>query len=168
MEKVRLLLIAVALLLTAQLKAQVEKHQAIYLMQFAKNIGWPPEDDGKDLIVTVIGDADLAEALKPVSGKRIGNRKIVVNKSQSTSLSSHSDIIYLGQSKSSSLSTLATSQSGQKSLIVSSGSGNCARGACITLVQVGNKLSFEISESNIKKRGLGVSPKLLGLGKSVD
>lgn len=149
--------------------AQMAQFQALYIYNFAKNIGWPAEDASKELVITVIGDGDLASELNKLSAtKAIGSRKVVVKESATTSGLQKSDIIVLGESKSGQIGALMSAQEGNKNLIVSGKKGQCANGAGISFLSEGGKLKFEISEKNISKRGIQVSKKLLDLGTKVD
>ena len=150
-------------------RAQMAQFQALYIYSFAKNIGWPSADGTKDLVITVIGDNALASELgKLAASKAIGSRKVVVKESATTSGIQKSDIICLGESKSSQISSLINAQEGNHNLIVSCKSGLCAQGAGISFLNESGKLKYEISNRNISKRGLQVSQKLLQLGTEVD
>lgn len=154
-----------AVLCSAFASAQMAKFQALYLYKFAQNTSWPPEDDGKVLTITVVGDNSLATELKNVvKNKTVGNRSIKVLEAPTASGLAKSDIIFLGETKSSSISSLVHAQSGNKVLIVSGAKGLCANGAGISLCPDGK---FEIHEGNIGKFGLKVAPKLVALGRQV-
>ena len=149
--------------------AQMAQFQALYIYNFAKNIGWPADDSNKDLVITVIGDNDLAAELNKLSAtKSIGSRKVVVKESATPNGIQKSDIVFLGESKSGQIGALMSAQSGNKNLIVSGKRGQCSQGAGISFLSEGGKLKFEISNKNISKRGLQVSQKLLQLGTEVD
>ncbi|MCQ2228737.1 MAG: YfiR family protein [Bacteroidales bacterium] len=161
--------ICIMLLLCGVCKAQMAQFQALYIYNFAKNIGWPSEDGSKDLVITVVGDNDLAAELNKLAAtKSIGSRKVVVKESATTNGIQKSDIVFLGESKSSQIASLITAQEGNKNLIVSGKNGQCGQGAGIAFLSEGGKLKFEISNKNISKRGLQVSQKLLQLGTEVD
>lgn len=164
----KILLIGLMLLAAVAAEAQIAKFQALYLLQFAKNTSWPQEDNGKPFVITVVGDNALASELKKIaSNKSVGNRKVSVVDAVSASGLTKSDIIYLGESKSSQMSSLVSAQSGNKVLIVGAEKGLCANGAGITFVPEGGKLLFEINESNISRNGLKVAPKMVQLGRQV-
>ncbi|MCQ2228579.1 MAG: YfiR family protein [Bacteroidales bacterium] len=167
MKKSILTLLLVLFAMSA--KAQMAQFQALYIYNFAKNIGWPSEDASKELVITIIGDNDLAAELnKLAASKAIGSRKVVVKESATANGLQKSDIICLGDAKSSQISSLLAAQEGNKNLIVCGKKGLCAQGAGISFVSEGGKLKFEISNKNISKRGLQVSQKLLQLGTEVD
>ena len=164
----KILLIGLMLFAAVAAEAQIAKFQALYLLQFAKNTSWPQEDNGKPFVITVVGDNALASELKKIaSNKSVGNRKVILVDAVSASGLTKSDIIYLGESKSSQMSSLVSAQSGNKVLIVGAEKGLCANGAGITFVPEGGKLLFEINEANISRNGLKVAPKMVQLGRQV-
>jgi len=165
----KFLIVAMMIATCGLCKAQMAQFQALYLYNFAKNIGWPTEDGSKDLVITVIGDNDLAAELNKLAAtKSIGSRKVVVKESATTSGIQKSDIVYLGEAKSGQIGSLISTQEGNKNLIVSGKKGQCGQGAGISFLSESGKLKFEISNKNISRRGLQVSQKLLQLGTEVD
>lgn len=164
-----LVIVGLVLTVSSFAKAQMAQFQALYIYNFAKNINWPAEDAQKELVVTVIGDNELVgELSKLAQTKKIGARKVVVKESATVNGLAKSDIIYLGESKSSNIATLVSNQKGNKTLIVSGKKGHCASGAGVSFVMNGAKLGFEISNNNISTAGLQVSKKLLDLGTEVN
>jgi hypothetical protein len=164
----KVLLTGILIAVCSLASAQIAKFQALYIYNFAKNIGWPAEDTSRDLVITVVGDNDLSSELSDLAKtKGVGTRKVVVKSAATAAGLPKSDIIYLGESKGGLIGQLVSAQSGNKTLIVSGRKGHCANGAGISFVSTGGKLGFEISEKNISKTGLKVSQKLLSLGSEV-
>lgn len=150
--------------------AQVAKVEALYLFQFAKNIGWPAVDADKDFVIAVLDDGEVAAELKSIAeNKKVGNRKVEVREVASLQNTRDANILYVASSRRGLLASAASSASRRKMLLVSGGSGECANGASISFVKNhDSKMGFEISERNIKRSGQSVTPKLLNLGKVVD
>ncbi|MCR5697278.1 MAG: YfiR family protein [Marinilabiliaceae bacterium] len=149
-------------------QAQMAKFQALYILQFAKNTSWPSDDNSKPFVITVVGDNALASELKSIANtKTIGVRKITVTESATATGLVKSDIIFLGESKSSQIGALVSAQANNRVLIVSGAKGMCAHGAGISFVPEGGKLNFEIHEGNIAKHGLKVGQKIVSLGRQV-
>ncbi|MCQ2374571.1 MAG: YfiR family protein [Salinivirgaceae bacterium] len=166
----KILFVLFMVLGTSTVYAQgLTQFQALYIYNFAKNIGWPEIDNSKDLVVTIISNTALSGELKKLSQTRkIGNRTVIVKDAATLADVAKSDIIYLDASKAGQIGQLVNSQKGNRVLIVSDKGGHCANGAGISFVTEGEKLKYEISKANIEKCGLDVSSQLLQLGKSVD
>lgn len=164
----KVLLTCMLMVVCSLASAQMAKFQALYIYNFAKNIGWPTEDASKELVITVVGDNELSSELATLAKtKGVGMRKVAVKNAATATGLPKSDIIYLGEAKGGLISQLVTAQSGNKTLIVSGRKGHCSNGAGIAFTSAGGKLGFEISERNISKTGLKVSQKLLSLGTEV-
>lgn len=162
------LILCMALGFSNSMFAQMAKFQALYIFNFAKNTSWPMEDANKDLVITIIGDKELAQELKALaSSKKIVNRNVVVRSAPSVAAVGKSDIVCLGEAKSEQINVVVNHQEGSKSLIVSSKQGHCANGAGIAFTNSGGKLGFEISDKNIQKSGLRIDRRLMDLGTEV-
>ncbi len=168
--KLRLLLFSFLVLgLVQTVSAQMAQFKALYIYNFAKNVGWPEGDNSKDFVITVIGDNEMAVELENLTKTRkIGARSVVVKKAPMVSDASASQIIFLGSSKSSQITALATSFGTSKTLLVSDKQGHCSSGAAICFMPVDGKLQYEISARNIKKAGLSIAAKIISLGIDAD
>ncbi|MCQ2374468.1 MAG: YfiR family protein [Salinivirgaceae bacterium] len=168
MKKIVLLLVMATSCMLAHSQG-LAQFQALYIYNFAKNIGWPEIDNSKDLVVTVISNSTLSGELKKLAQTRkIGSRNVSIKDAATIAEVTKSDIIYLDASKAGQIGQLVNSQQGNRVLIISDKGGHCANGAGISFVTEGEKLKYEISKANIEKRGLDVSSQLLQLGKAVD
>lgn len=149
-------------------KAQMAQFKALYLYNFAKNVGWPEGDNGNDFVITVIGDNELAGKLDELAKtKKVGNRKVVVRQAATVSSADASQIFYLGESKSAQISALVSTFGTNKALIVSGKQGHCNSGAAISFVPDGGKLNYEVCQRNVKKSGLALAAKIVQLGIEV-
>jgi hypothetical protein len=150
--------------------AQMAKFKALFLYNFAQNIGWPTaEDQSSQFLVTVVGDKEMATELKQLAKvKKIGVKEMVVVETNQVKNIEKSHIIFLGQSKSNLMPDLNNNQKGQPVLIISSKEDLCKQGAGISFVTIDGKLRFQISPTNIESRGLKMAGKLTTLGINVD
>lgn len=169
MRRFKQILLAISLFLTmSTANAQLAQFQSLYVFNFAKNIGWPTEDASREVVITVVSDPQLAKELTNLTkNKKVGLRPIVVKESSSILGIAASDIICVGADKVGQLRSLVNAQSGKKNFIISTTKGQCPSGACVSFYVSNGKLKFEISESNIKKRGLSVAQKMVQLGTPV-
>ncbi len=165
----RLLFIGLfALLFSVTGKAQLTQFKALYVYNFAKNVGWPESDNSADFVITVIGDNEMAsELIKLSQTRRVGARKVVIKQAATAASASKSQMFYVGEAKVAQLAGITESFT-NGAIIVCGKQGQCPAGAMISLVPEDGKLNYEISSSNIKKSGLNVSPKLFQLGIPVD
>ncbi len=166
----KIILFSLVLFVVSQtVSAQMAQFKALYIYNFAKNVGWPEGDSGKDFIITVIGDNEMATELEKLAKTRkVGTRSVVIKQAPTAAAAEASQIVFLGSSKSSQISTLAAAQGTNKALLVSDKQGQCNSGAAICFMPVDGKLQYEISNRNIKKAGLNIAAKILQLGVEVN
>lgn len=168
MRKITSLLILVFVCSVAA-NAQMAKFHALYLFNFAKNIGWPHEDADNAIVISVLGDNDVATELSTLAKtKKVGSRAVTVNNCTNVSEVGECDIVFVSETKSGQIGAVLNAVSKYNTLVVSGKKGQCAVGAGIAFMSDGGKLNFQISKVNINKAGLNVSNQLLGLGTVVD
>jgi hypothetical protein len=167
--KTRLSLLSLVLtLFIVPVHGQMSKFKALFLFNFAKNINWPLSSENSTFVITVIGDNDLASELKALSEvRKVGNKDLIINESTTVDQLSESQIIYLGQSKSTLMPMLSSYQKEKPVLLVADSEGLCEQGAGISFVTVDGKLKFQICPSNIEGHGLDLAQKLVYLGIEV-
>lgn len=165
----RLLVFVAFITVAYTASAQMAQFKALYVYNFAKNVGWPDSDGGSEFVITIVGDNELSSELEKLAKSRmIGSRKVVVKQAATANNVGTSQIVYLGEAKSSQMSSLVAMSLGKKTLVIGGKPGLCAQGACIAFVPVDGKLKYEISNNNIKKSGLSVAVKILQLGIEVN
>ncbi len=146
--------------------SQLAKIKSVFLLNFAKNTGWP--DTGTQtstFVITVIGDKEISTELEALSKLKWINGKILEIKSvKQLKDIQPSQIIFLGSSKSSLMSSLNANQKNNPVLLISDKKGLYSKGAGICFTIIDGKLRFEIKPENIERRGLSVSSKLVSLG----
>lgn len=149
--------------------SRLSEVQALYIYNFARNIGWPTEDNKSELVITVIGDKMLASELTEMAqSKLVGNRKVVVKDIRNVSELGESDLVFVGISRTGQFGSLVSALNGKKTLIISGKEDMCSKGACIAFKVEEGKLVYQISDKNIKSMGLAVSQHLLKLGRTVN
>lgn len=165
-----MLLLVAFLTTTTFADAQLAKFKALYIYNFAKNVGWTDLDNQKgEFVITVVGDNEIASELEQIANsKMIGTRPVVIKKAATASGLPKSQIIYLGESKAGQMAQLVSSQVGNRVLLIAGKNGQCAQGAGISFVSKAGKLNYEISNRNIKKNDLVIAQKIIQLGIEVD
>lgn len=148
---------------------QAAQFKAMYLYKFAKGVSWPGASSSGDFVITIVGDNEMATALKKsVASRKIGSRGIVVLEASTITQVQKSDMIFLGESKSDQIQKLIESQNGNNVLIVSGKGGWCEYGAGISFVNKNGALAYEVSSKNLQKFGLSCSQEILRSGTNVD
>jgi hypothetical protein len=151
----------------APLAAQDSKMAALFVMSFARNVDWPESADST-CVITILGDDPIYEQLQPLAAAgKVEGRDIVINKAARIENISKTHILYVSPEKSNQLGTAVARFGSQPMLLVTQKPGLGKEGACINIIAVDGKLSFEINVLNLKKTGLNVKPLLFKAGKLV-
>jgi hypothetical protein len=163
------LLILMALLCSASVKAdQMAKFKALFLFNFAQNIGWPGEAVSGEFVITIVGDDHIVKELTELAKSRsVGANKLVVKKASSIESIENTHIVYLAPGKCNMLPGLLALKKNEPILIVGGENGLCQKGAGIAFVMSEGRLGFQISPDNIDRNGLKTSSRLIGLGELV-
>lgn len=147
---------------------QDSKFSALYVLNIGKMIGWPPSESQGDFTITVVGDDPIFDQLKTLgAATKIGDQSIVVNKANSLDKIDKCHILYISPDKSNLLATAQGKFGASNCLIITNKDGFAKEGACINLITVGGKLTFEINVESLKKNGLTAKPALFKLGKTI-
>ncbi|ASB49826.1 YfiR family protein [Alkalitalea saponilacus] len=169
MKKALLLLFILVLICPASISAgQIAKFKALFLFNFAQNIGWPNDATSGDFIITIVGDNEIVRELTELSQSRtIGGNKLVVRSAESIGSIDRTHIIYLAPDKCGLLPNLLSLKENEPILIVGGEQGLCERGAGISFLMRDGRLRFQISPQNIERHGLNTSSRLIALGDEV-
>jgi len=140
------------------------KIKGIYVYQFAKNVEWPKKDKAGDFTIAVLGDQTFYEQLKSAySGRNIGSQKIAVVFYKSISEVKTPHLLYVSPYNKKVAIALAKKLKNDKTLVIGEDKGLLHNGVIINFVAKNNKLAFEVSEINAKKKELIISQTLAKL-----
>ncbi|WP_430814118.1 YfiR family protein [Carboxylicivirga sp. RSCT41] len=169
MKKTILLLCVLCLgAMMSEMKGQTATFKALFLYNFTKNIEWPANAVGNELIITVLGDDEISAELEKIAKvKKAGNKSIKIVTVKSVKDITDTHIVFLGSAKSSLMKTLSHEQQGKPVLLVADKGGLCKQGAGISFLTVNGKLRYEICQPVIEKHNLKVTQKVLSLGITV-
>ena len=169
MKRIRLILCVVALFFFATSYGQNEKFKAMFIYNFTKYIEWPKAMRSGDFVIGVYGNSSVAAELQQIAAKqKVGNQTIKIKILDALADIKNCHILFISNSKSSSLVNILTNLGKANTLVVTEKDGLIRLGSGINFVMDGNKLNYEINKANIQKQGLTVSQSLLSLGIAVN
>jgi hypothetical protein len=143
-----------------------------YLCNFGRYVEWPSnadsEQDDSDLVIGVLGDAPLSEAIEELrkSGRTINGRPIIVRHFASLKDYQPCQILFIAKTvppeqQEAAIETLR----GQPVLLVGETATFTAQGGCISFYRDGDTVRFEVNLDAVRNRQLQLSAKLLGVAK---
>ena len=138
--------------------------QANIIYHFTKYIDWPESKKTGDFTIGIVGETPLYNELsKLVSGKKVGNQKIVIKRFSSSSAAFNCHILFISDDETNSVKRISTNTNGSSVLLVSESEGLARRGSCINFSIVDERMKLEINKNNIQERNLSVANELLKL-----
>ncbi|MCT4583075.1 MAG: YfiR family protein [Flavobacteriales bacterium] len=144
------------------------KIKGIYVYQFAKNVDWPQKYKTGSFTIGVLGDKSFYEQLKGAyTGKQVGGQKIEVVFYASIEKVQSPHLLYVSPYNKETAIALAKKLKKDKTLIIGEEKGLLNNGIIINFLSKDNKLAFEISKSNAKKKELVISQTLTRLAVDV-
>lgn len=144
------------------------KIKGIYVYQFAKNVDWPKKYKTGNFSIGVLGDKAFYEQLKKsYTGKLIGGQELEVIYYKTIDDVQSPHLLYVSPYNKKTAIALAQRLKKDKTLIIGEEEGLLKDGIIINFLAVNNKLAFEISKSNAKKKELIISQTLTRLAIDV-
>lgn len=134
---------------------------------FTKYVEWPPTTKTGHFVIGVYGDDAIYEQLrKGITGRRVGNQKIVISKIENLD-EAHLfvSILYIGADKLKLFKQVISVTQREPVLIVTKSEGKVLNGSCMNMKVVNGKVNLEINKTNIESRGLKVAAELLAFDK---
>jgi hypothetical protein len=142
--------------------------KAAVILNFVRFVEWPQEASG-ELVIGVLGDDRMAEALESMAAKRPPAGKTVTVRFLKTPRELRlCHVLYLAASMRQHLLRIMEVLRGQPVLTVSDMDGFTASGGVIRLFVEEERIRFDIGLRAAEKGRLKISSRLLGLAKSVD
>jgi hypothetical protein len=144
------------------------KIKGIYVYQFAKNVDWPQKHKTGNFSIGILGDKAFYEQIKQsYTGKLIGGQKIEVIFYKTIDEVKNPHLLYVSPYNKQTAIALAKKLKKDKTLIIGEEKGLLNDGIIINFLAKDNKLAFEISKSNARKKELIISQTLTRLAVDV-
>ncbi len=144
--------------------------KAAYIFNFAKFVEWPEKafaSKSAPIVLCVLGDDSLGDALQNLEAKKIKGRSLSVVRTRSKEQIRSCHILYISESVKKEISDILSKTGGRPCLTVSSVNEFAAQGGMIGFVRKGNKVRFEVNPDAIRRGELMVSSRLLNLATIV-
>jgi hypothetical protein len=136
--------------------------QAIFLYSSIKYIEWPV-DELPVFEIQVVGDGEIYDELLKISkSRKVGSRSIAVRKLTSLAEITKCHIVFIISPNQAQLEKFVTANK-TPILIVTSRDGFLEKGSDLNFVQKGDKLSYQINESNLQIKRIKVSKVLVSM-----
>jgi hypothetical protein len=154
------------------------KIKASYIYKLAAYIDWPPGDAGAGntpnassapFIIGIVDADSLADELKKLSASYpLKNRPVQIRVLAAGTPPSGLQLLYIGQRAARNAHSLFDSIATQPVLTMTESAGSLSAGSVINLVQVDERIRFEVSLPHAEARRLKVSARLLDVAYRIE
>jgi vacuolar-type H+-ATPase subunit F/Vma7 len=139
--------------------------KAMFVLNFIKYIEWPNERGASYLRIGVIGKSEMYDALRGMTANRNETKQILIDEVTADSKDSYK-IIIISKSENSRIDEVIKRFRSKGVLIISDEyKGNPP--AVINLLNINNKIRFEINNAAAHDQGIKISSKLTELALTV-
>ena len=162
-------LMVLFIVVSAQSFAESENNEynikAMFVLNFMKYVEWPQEPNSDTFKIGVVGESNIYQALLSLVANRKENSKIKIYK-VNTDLNEEYQILIIARNENNRIESLSKKYQGKGTLIISEDCKN-NNNASINLVNINNKIRFEINNIQAKLGGIKISSKLSEMAISV-
>lgn len=149
----------------SQSPANDKNVKALFVLNFIRYVNWPDAKEGEVIKIGITGNSAIKEALQTMIYNRKENKNYII---ETTSLDETNDYRILIVTKEHRLKTedWVKKYSGKQVLVISE---ECEKpsSAAINLINVDNKIRFEINMKGAERGGVSISTKLTDMATSV-
>lgn len=139
--------------------------KALFVYNFTKHIDWPPSTTtGSRFLICVTGKSEIKEKLQStLKGRRILDKPVEIKEISRPEEADGAQIVYISKGRGENAQLFIDDLYNKSVLIITEEKNMIQKGSCINLIQKDGKLRFELSETNLRNKGLRVSNQLSGL-----
>jgi hypothetical protein len=150
-------------------EAQVK---AAYIYRFAEFVEWPAAafaNSAAPLAIGVVEDDEVAAELNKLRQTRmIKGRAVTVRTLRPGEPTSDVQVLYIGELDGARLKRALDAAQTPGVLSITDGNGTLAAGSAISLVQVDNRIRFDVSIPHAERNGLKISARLLAVARKIE
>ncbi len=147
---------------TTGISPQDDKYKAMHIYNFTKHVEWPATKG--DFVVCVLGKTEVLSQLKAITnGKTVNGKPIKVIGVNNVGDIPNCQILYVPTSETSNLKSAIEKVGNAATLIVSNCQGALENGSCINIVEIDEKIKYEVNQKAIENRNLKINPNLLNM-----
>jgi hypothetical protein len=139
--------------------------KALFVYNFTKHIDWPPSVSATNrFVICVTGKSEIKEKLQAtLKGRRILDKTVEIKEISKPEEAEGAQILYISKGRMETAQPFIDDLCNKPVVIITEDRNMIQKGSCINLIQKDGKLRFELSETNLRNKGIRVSNQLSGL-----
>lgn len=141
--------------------------KAGFVYNFTKFTEWPEGALDGGFNICVLGEDPFGTHLDSITGKAVGNRKVVIKKADSVRDIGGCQVLFISSSEKGRIQEIIEAVRDKNILTVGDTEVFAKNGVIINLFMENKKVRFEINPDAAVRSGLRISPRLLGLARIV-
>jgi hypothetical protein len=141
--------------------------KAAFLYNCVLFVQWPPDASGPDLVVAIMGDADVASVAAAIEGRHVNGRVVRVRTVQPHDDLRGVHILFIGAASESAVDQVLMRLRDAPVLTVGDSADFTTKGGVVRLYTDEQRLRFEINMTQVEQKRLKISAKMLGLARIV-
>lgn len=149
---------------TTQNDQQHEEYttKALFIYHFTRHIEWPaPASMNNRFLICIHGKSEIRETLQEaLKGRKIMNMPVEIRDVSKPEEAAGAQLIYISRGRAETAQVFIDDYYDKPVLILTEDRHMIQKGSCINLLEKDSRLRFELSENNIRKKGLKVSSQL--------
>jgi hypothetical protein len=141
--------------------------KAMFILNFMKYVEWPVDETKNVFQIGIAGESEIYDALISLSTQRTGDgKKIEIKKVDPDALITYK-ILFIPRAQNKSTAKWLNYCQGKGVLIITEDCKNSQKGAAINLLNIDNKIRFEIYQTAAKLGGVKISSRLSELATTI-
>jgi hypothetical protein len=142
-------------------QTSIPRAQAMFIYNFSRLIEWPASYKTGSFVIGIFGSSSVANELNSyTAGKKVGTQTIAVQELRSIDEISKCHILFIPFSNTKQLGQIVAKVDNMSTLIITEKNGAIDMGSAINFLIIGDKLKFEVKQTNASRYGIKVSSKL--------
>jgi hypothetical protein len=141
--------------------------KAAFIGNFIQFTEWPEGVLGGNVVISILGDSPLVEALKSIEDMQVKGRRISIRPIRTLQDLGSSHILFFAASEKNRVDEVLLALKKRNILTIGEVDGFCRKGGIINFILNENKVRFEINAESARDAGLTISSKVLKLATIV-
>lgn len=139
----------------------IPRAQAMFIYNFSRLIEWPANYKTGPFVIGTFGTSPVADELESYTrGKKVGTQEITVQELKSIDEISKCHILFIPFNRTKQIGQIVAKVNNMSTLLITEKNGAIDLGSAINFLIVGDKLKFEMKQTNASRYKIKVSSKL--------
>jgi hypothetical protein len=141
--------------------------KAAFIYEMIKATQWPQARSSDHVVLCVMGRDPFGAAWQSIAGKSVGGRTLKLGPPQTKNRYAGCDVLFIGTSERSRWPQIHAELAARPILTISEMAGFSRDGGMVTLMNVDNRLRFDVNLRAVREAGLSINTDALEYANAV-